>query len=274
MRQMNRPATISLVLSILGGLTNAAVVTGLLLYFDYPLVQTNAGIGALAVAAFCFGFVPLFVTAETKLLSPSIGFIVLLVGVTYVEVTTPSPKSVGQLGANNIVEGPFHIYNYADSWYLWLALLLAVGIGEFAIRRGYGVGDRRLSRVPDLPLSKTSSVLMIPGSGILLGGATALLISVSLGFSLTESLIIGSFVAVDTVLALTALLSTGIVTPFLLFVIWIPIVLRALVFGSPSGVAPLVVPGFLIILLAIAWLVEFIVRFRFRGWDGGQFGLR
>ncbi|WP_254763472.1 hypothetical protein [Natrinema marinum] len=268
---MNRPNGTSTALASLGGLANAVIVVGLLRYFEYPLVETTIGFASVVVTAFVFGFLPVLISVRTGLLTPTIGFLTLLIGVVLVEITTPAPERVGRLGSSHIVEGPFYVYEYADSWYVWLALLLVAGVGEFAIRRGYGLGDQRLRRVPTLPLSQAASVGVAVGLGSVLGAATALLTGVSLGLGPIESVIIGCLVAAATAIPLTALLSSGIVAPFALFAFWIVLVLRALVFGSPTGIAALAVPGLLAVLCTVVWIVEHLLRSRFRGWNGGRF---
>lgn len=268
---MNRSNETVIALASLGGLANAVIVVGLLFHFEYPLVETTIGFASAGATAFVFGFLPVLISVRTGLIAPTIGYLTLLIGVAFVEITTPAPERVGGLGSTDIVEGPFYVYEYADSWYVWLALLLVAGVGEFAIRSGYDLGNQRLRRVPTLPLSQATSVGVAVGFGGLLGAATALHVGISLGLGPIESLILGSFVVAATTISLAALLSFGIVTPFVLFTFGIVIVLRALVFGSPTGVAALVVPGLLAVLCAIVWVVEHLLRSRFRGWNGGRF---
>lgn len=218
---MGRVNETAIVLASLGGLANAAIVVGLLLYFEYPLVETTIGFASVMITAFVFGFLPVLLSVRTGLVAPTIGFLALLVSVVSVEITTPAPARVERLGSADIVTGPFYVYEYADSWYVWLALLLIAGVGEFAIRRGYGLGDQRLRRVPTLPLSRGTSVGVAVGLGSLLGATTAVLVAVSLGLGPIESLVTGCLVAAATAIPLVALLSSGIVAPFAVFAFWI-----------------------------------------------------
>ncbi|WP_222919073.1 hypothetical protein [Natrinema sp. SYSU A 869] len=146
---MNRTLVGSIVAGILGGLANVAVTLELLERVDSPLFESGrettlnpAVIGSVADAphvwlgVFALGFLPLFVTAVTRLLAPTGGFAALLGGVAYIVLTAPVPEQV----AENLIEGPFYATNYAKSWYAWLPLLLVAAVAEFALRRGYGLG--------------------------------------------------------------------------------------------------------------------------------------
>ncbi len=79
--------------------------------------------------------------------APAAGFVFVLGGTVSVELATPNPEW-STLDGYVIVDGPTHVASYANTWYVWLSLLLVAGGLEFAIRRGYGVGDDRLRNLP------------------------------------------------------------------------------------------------------------------------------
>ena len=84
-------------------------------------------------------------------------------------------------------------------------------------------------------------------------------------------MVVGSFVAVATVIPLAALLSRGLVVPIALFAVLVPPVVLAEMFGTPDSGVHLLLPGPYAILFRVVWLLESLLRSRYRGWNGGRF---
>lgn len=170
----SRPTATTLALAAVGGLVNVAVVFTLYVRAAYPILESTGDIAVLAVALFAVGATAVFASAYTRLLTPALGWIAALAGTAYYELTTPMPDW-GELDGHVIVEGPTHVASYANTWYVWLALALFVGVLEFGIRRGYGLGEQSLQNLPDLPLSRADLARTVVGFGALVGVATMLL---------------------------------------------------------------------------------------------------
>lgn len=173
---MNRPSVTSIAVGTAGGIASAVVVGVLLSAFDYHVVTTATERWTLLPGAFVLGFATVAVSAHTGLVSPGGGFLALLTTVVYIELTTAPPQAVVERGDDVIVDGSFHALSYADTWYVWLALLLVAGVAEFAIRRGYELGDDRLRNLPVLPLSRTDVWLVVAGCSVAVGLATMTLL--------------------------------------------------------------------------------------------------
>lgn len=253
-----------------GGLANVGFVVALYARGDYPTLESVLGTGLLAATAFAVGFAALFVSAHTRLLAPASGFLAVLAGVTAVELTSPPPEW-GELGGRVIVDGPTHVASYANAWYVWIALLLFAGIVEFAIRRGYEIGDRRLRRLPALPLSWSVLVRTVLGaSGIIGLATTALVIRAGIRPAATALVVFVVATAVAAV-PLAALLARGLLAPVALFALLVPYFLGVEVFLATDSPVHILLFGPYAVVLAVAWLLEAAVRSRLRGWDGGRF---
>lgn len=255
----------------LGGIANAAVVVALLTYFDYPLIETNAELATLAAQAFLLGFVPLLITAHTRLLAPAGGFAILLGRVVHAELTSPAPEKVGELGSNAIVEGPFHVRNYAEAWFALLALLLIAGVVEFALRRGYGLGADRLRNLPALPLSRPVLVGVLAGLSGFVGASAVLLVRQSTGLATGEAAGVFLGAAAATAVPLAALLTRGYLAPLFPFALAVPHGLLVEAFGTPDSYVHISILGRVAVFLALVWLLEYLFRSRYRGWNGGGF---
>ena len=288
---MNRSLIGSVIAGLLGGLANVAVTLELLERVESPFFEpgretalNSAMIGSVADAphvwlgVFALGFVPLFVTAATRLLAPAGGFAALLGDVAHTVLMAPFPEATPMVGGL-LVEGPFYASNYAKSWYAWLPLLLVAGIVEFALRRGYGFDDERLRYLPTLPLSRSQHWTIALGAGLLVGLGIGLLDPTSYYQSdaptVLEILVPG---CIATAIALTALLTRGLVTPMALYVYWTSGIVEATVFPphpSPEHhTHPAVMFLFLSVALPLLALLEWALRSRVRGWDGGVFADR
>ncbi|MFC4541195.1 hypothetical protein ACFO5R_04545 [Halosolutus amylolyticus] len=266
-----RAVASAITIATLGGLAHAAVVSTLLTRIDYPLVDSTAGLAALAAGAFLLGFVAFLVTAHTRLYFSAIGSVALLVGVTYVELTSPDPQTVGELGGHDIVEGPFHVYHYADNWALLLSLLLVAGVAEYGLRRGYGPGADRLRNLPDLPLRRRTLAGVVVGVAGFVGVATVLLVQKSATLGVDGALVVFACVAAVTAVPLAALLGEGALVPLFLFTLVVPRFLLVEVFLTTDSYVHILALGLYAIVLAIVGLLETRFRARYRGWDGGAF---
>lgn len=267
---MNRPAPATLGIASIGGLANVAAVLALYARGGYPTLESPTATAVVALTAFSLGSVALFVTAYTRLLAPAIGFVVALAGTIGLEVATPMPEW-SELDGYVVVDGPTHISSYANRWYVWLALLLFAGVVEFAIRRGYGIGDRRLRNLPSLPLSRAALVRTVGGVAVLVGMAATLS---TLQFGVDPrgtAVVVFIFTAAVTAIALAAVLARGFVLPVVLFALFVPSVLVVDVFVTTDSPVHFLLLGPYAVVLAVAWALEAAVRSRLGGWDGGRF---
>ncbi|WP_255170610.1 hypothetical protein [Natrononativus amylolyticus] len=260
----------SLAAGAVGGLANAGVVLALYARGGYPALESIAEIGSLAATAFALGFAALFVSAHTRLVSPALGFFAALAGATSLELTSPMPEW-SELGEYVIVEGPIHAASYANTWYVWFALLLVAGTVEFAVRRGYGIGDRRLRHLPALPLSRPALVGTVLGASGLVGAATTALVIRS-GIRPTAAALV-VFVVATAVAAvpLAALLARGLLAPAALFAALVPYFLAVEVFVTTDSPVHILLFGPYAVVLVAVWALEAALRSRLRGWDGGRF---
>lgn len=267
---MERPSVRSLVAATVGGLANVTVVAALYVRYEYPVLESVGPTVEFVLTAFFLGFVAVLVTAHTRLVTPAVGFVSLLVGVAVAEVTSPAPRW-GELGEYTIVDGPLFVLPYANTWYVWLSLVLFAGVVEFAFRRGYGPGEQRLRHLPDLPLSRPVLVGVVLGVGGLIGLATAALtIRSGIRPSAAALAVYVVALAVATV-PLAALLARGIVSPVLLFALAIPYLLVIEVFTTTDSPVHILLFGPYAIIMVVAWVLEAALRSRLGGWDGGRF---
>lgn len=266
-----RPNSTTLALAAVGGLANVAVVLALYARAEYPVLESLEGVTLLALLLFVLGAVPVFVSAYTRLLAPAAGLLAVLAGTVYLEITTPMPEW-SERGGYVIVDGPTHVASYANTWFVWLALLVVAGVVEFAIRRGYGLEDepQRLRNLPELPLSRGDLVRTVAGFAVLVGVATTLL-SFRSGLSpsvMAIAIFAGATVA--TAVALAALLARGAIAPILLFAL-VPYWLTVEVFVTTDSPVHLLLVGPYALVLAVAWGLEELCRSRLWGWNGGRF---
>lgn len=269
---MNRPSVTSIAVGTAGGIASAVVVGVLLSAFDYHVVTTATERWTLLPGAFVLGFATVAVSAHTGLVSPGGGFLALLTTVVYIELTTAPPQAVVERGDDVIVDGSFHALSYADTWYVWLALLLVAGVAEFAIRRGYELGDDRLRNLPVLPLSRTDVWLVVAGCSVAVGLATMTLLVRGGLWDTVPGYGIGFVAAaVATAVPLAALLSYGIVSPFVLYGWLVTATLHTEAFTAPDSGLHVPILGVSSIGFEIVAGLELMVRSRLRGWDGGRF---
>ncbi|ELZ16414.1 hypothetical protein C477_15320 [Haloterrigena salina JCM 13891] len=289
---MNRSLVASVTAGVLGGLANVMVTRELLERVDSPFFEPgretalNPGtIGSVADAphvwlgVFALGFVPLFATTATRLLAPGGGFVALLVGVVHTVLTAPFPEGT-PMAWGTLVEGPFYASNYAKSWYAWLSLLLVAGVAEFALRRGYGLGDERLRNLPTLPLSRSQLRAVVLGSGLLVGLGIGLLSSTGAYYQSDIWTVLTILVpgCIVTAIAIAALLTRGLVTPMVLYAYWTAGTVESTVFPPHPApeyhTHPEVLFLFLSVALPLLACLEWVLRSRVRGWDGGVFAGR
>ncbi|MEY7850800.1 hypothetical protein AB7C87_16540 [Natrarchaeobius sp. A-rgal3] len=270
---MARPSATTVAIGALGGLANVVAVLTLYARAGYPTLESASSVAVLALTAFAVGFLALSVSAHTRLLAPVVGFLVVLIGTVSLELTTPNPEW-STLDGYVIVDGPTHVASYANAWYVWLSLFLVAGGLEFAIRRGYGVGDDRLRNLPQLPLSRPMLASSVLGLGSVVGVSTTLLVlRAGIRPSVTAIAVL-AFATVVAVVPLAALYARGIVSPAILFVLLVPYFLTVEVFATTDSPIHILLFGPYALVLAAAWALESAVRSRVRGWDGGRFADR
>ncbi|WP_226006670.1 hypothetical protein [Natrinema salinisoli] len=269
---MTRSSVTSIAIGTGGGIASVVVVGALLSYFDYDVVTSASELWMLLPGAFVLGFVTVAVSAHTRLVSPGGGFAALLTTVVYAELTTDAPWAVVERGDGLIVEGSFHALSYAETWYVWLALLLVAGVAEFAVRRGYGLGDARLRNLPALPLSRTDLWLVVTACSVAVGFATMILLVRGNLWDTVPGYAIGFVAAaVATAVPLAVLLSHGIVSPFVLYSWIVTATLQTEAFTAPDSGLHIPLLGASAIVFGIVAVLELLVRSRLRGWDGGKF---
>ncbi|ELY30888.1 hypothetical protein C500_07618 [Natrialba magadii ATCC 43099] len=264
-----RPSLRSLAAGAIGGLLNVTCILALFARGNYPVLDSPTQLAVLVLAGFTLGFVALFITSYTRLLTPAVGFLAVLAGAAYLELTTPLPEW-DELGGYVIVDGPTHVSSYAHTWYVWLSLVVVAGLVEFGLRRGYGVGDGRLRNLPSFPLSRIGLGRTVATAAGLVGLATALLV-LRAGIQPSASVLVG-FVVATAVAAvpLAALFSRGLVIPVVLFAL-VPYALAVEVFLTTDSPVHILLFGPYAVGLLIAAAVEYWLRAKLGGWDGGRF---
>lgn len=270
---MDRRPVATLALASVAGLGNVAVVLALYARADYPILGSSIDVAPLVVTGFVVGFVPLLVSAYTRLLAPAVGFVAVLAGTVYLELTSPSPEW-SELGGYVVVDGPTHVGSYANTWYVWLALLLLAGAVEFAIRRGYGIGNRRLRNLPDLPIPRPVLAWTVAGFAALVGVATTLLVIRSGIEPSPVALVVFAVTSGVVAVPLAALLARGLLLPIVLFAALVPYFVTVEVFATTDSPVHILLFGPYAVVIAAAWLLEEAVRSRLWGWDGGRFARR
>ncbi|MFC3959017.1 hypothetical protein [Halovivax cerinus] len=254
-----------------GGLAHVLLVVALLSSFDYHPFVTSTELVILSAGVFVLGAIPSAISVFTRLVVPGGGLLALAASVTVVEVTTPAPQKTGELGGHAIVDGSFYALQYADSWYLWLSLLLAAGVAEFVIRRGYALGDDRIRHLPSLPVVRSRRWTVVAACSIVAGTGTMVLLIDGTLWDTVPGYAIGFAAAgAATAVPFAALLARGLVCPFVLYSLVITNHVRAEAFLSPDGLA-IVFLGFMALVFAIVAVIEWLVRSGLFGWDGGRF---
>ncbi|ELZ07378.1 hypothetical protein [Natrialba aegyptia] len=269
-RSSLRPSPPTLALAALGGAANVVAVLALFARADYPALESPPELAVLAATGFALGFVSLFVSAHTRLLTPAVGFVVVLLGTVFAELTTPMPEW-SELGGYVVVEGPTHVWSYANSWDVWLSLLLIAGLVEFGVRRGYGLGDRRLRNLPSIPLSRTAVLGMVTvGAGLLGVATTRLVLRAGINPRAAAPFVFVAAAAVAAV-PLAALLTRGLLLPTVLFALLVPYFLTIEVFTATDSPVHILLFGPYAVGLLIGAAFENWLRSRLRGWNGGRF---
>ncbi|WP_408956725.1 hypothetical protein [Natrinema sp. 74] len=246
---MNRSLVGSVVLGCLGGFLNVVLTLGMLTHVNSPLFEPGnpTSLNAVFVGSvletpqiwigvFALGFVPVVVTAATRLVAPAGGLGLLLGGVVSLVLTAPAPEAV--MGPTELfIEGPVYASSYAKSWYAWLSLLIVAGVAEFTLRSEYGFGDDRLRHLPDFLPSRSRSWLTLCSAGFVVGLGVGLL---DLPNYVQTDVSTVCFVLVPTGVATAAMLAglrfSGLVAPLTLYAVAAPAIVAATVF--PSSPAP------------------------------------
>lgn len=249
----------ALLTAIAAGLLNVTVVVALYARDGYPTLESPAATAVLAVTTLLVGAIPVFVTVQTRLLTPGVGFLALLAGATTLDLRTPSPEW-GDLEGYVIVEGPTHVGSYANRWYLWLGLLLYAGLLEFALRRRYGLAEGRLRDLPAVPETRSGRLTVAAAGGVLVGVATALLVLES---GINPPLAAGAIFVVAfavAVVPLVGLLERGLVVPTMLFLVLVPYLLVFEAFVTTDSPVHILLFGPYALLLAAVGLLEAVIR--------------
>lgn len=269
---MARPSPTTTAIATLAGLANAAAVLALYARGDYPTLASVPDVALLLATTFLVGFLPVLISAHTRLLTPALGWLGILTGTTYLELSTPAP-AWSQLGEYVVVDGPTHVSSYANTWYVWLALFSVVGVVEFAVRRGYGIGDERLRHLPALPLSHSALTGTVGGAACLVGLATTLLVLRAGIRPPAAATVVFGFATAVTAIPLAALLARGLLAPTVLFAP-VPYFLLYEVFRTTDSPVHILLFGLWAVVLALAWALEEALRSRLGGWNGGRFAGR
>lgn len=261
---------LAIALGITTGGLNLAVILVLYRQYGYPLPDGVALVG-FAATLFVLGFIPGFVSGHTRLVVPIVGFLVLLTGVATAEVTTPAPEW-DTLGEYTVVVGDLYVSRWANDLQIWVALLLAGGVAEFALRDGYGLGAERLRNLPTVPLSGYVVAWLAGGFGALFG-ATITVHTVRIGVSPTGiEFVIFLAATLAVAVPLAAVLTRGLVAPIVLFGLVVPRPLLTEVFETPDSPLFLLLLGPIAVVFALVAAIEYLVRYQWRtGDDGNRF---
>ncbi|MFP8954031.1 hypothetical protein ACLI4Z_13845 [Natrialbaceae archaeon A-arb3/5] len=264
------PSRTAVVTGAVAGCVNVAVVLTLFARAEYPTLGSVIGVSVLVGTGFVLGLVPVLVSVRTRLLAPTVGFVAVLAATTYLEVTTPQP-TWSALDEYVIVDGPTHVASYANTWYLWLSLLLLAGAIEFGLRRGYGIADERLRNLPDLPLSNGDLIRAVTGFASLLGIATVLLVLRAGIRPPVTAIAVFAVAAAVTAVPLAALLTRRLISPVVLFALLVPYLLAIEAFTATDSPVHIFLFGPYAIVLVIAWVVEATIRSRLGRNNGSGF---
>lgn len=247
-------------LGVVTALLNLAVVLALYDRYGYP-VPDGVAYAAFVATLLAFGFLPGFVTGNTRLIVPVAGFLALLSAVVFAEVTTPT-AGWHELGGYPVADGPIYIGRWANNLYAVVALLLAGGVAEFGVRAGYDVAATRLRNLPALPLSRYVVAFLAGGFGSLVGAALALVAATRGVTPAGIELLVFAAGTLVVFVPLAALLYRGLLAPLALSVLVVPYPLVSeLLVGSDSPVFLLLL-GPLGVGLAVVATVEYHLRYR------------
>ncbi|THE66049.1 hypothetical protein D8Y22_03755 [Salinadaptatus halalkaliphilus] len=265
----NRPSIRTVLVALAAGVANAGIVLALYARDAYPALESTGSTAGLVATMVVVGVVPVFVSAYTRLFTPTLGLLAVLAGTTYLDVTSPSPEW-GELGGYAIVEGPTYVASYANAWHLWLALALYAGVLEFGIRRRYGVADGRLQNLPSLPRARSTIAGWTAGGAGLIALATTLLV---LEAGIRPPVAAGAVFAVAFAVAAVpvgGLFTRGLLAPLVLFALAVPYVLVFEVFVTTDSPVHILLFGPYALVLAIVGALEATIRARFGGGNTGS----
>lgn len=233
--QLSRTLQAALLGGSLAGFANAFLVYGLFSLFEYQAVVPNAPMAAILLGSFCLGFVAVGCSLYTRLFTPGIGFGALAVVVSIVEFTTPGPERIGELGGAIVVDGAFYVLWYAESWAVWLSLLLVGAIAECGIRRRYNLRGDGLRTLPTLARSRSTGIALVGTVSVLVGIAILTQLEASHNWDLIASILGGGFATVATAIALGAVLGRGLLAPAALYAVVVPAAMVTEVFTAPDS---------------------------------------
>ncbi|AGB16825.1 hypothetical protein Halru_2239 [Halovivax ruber XH-70] len=233
--QLSRTLQAALLGGSFAGFAHALLVYGLFSLFEYQAVVPNAPMAAILLGSFCLGFVAIGCSLYTRLLTPGIGFGALVTVVSVVELTTPGPERIGELGGAIVVDGAFYVLWYAESWAVWLSLLLVGTIAEYAIRSRYELGSDGVRPLPTLSRSRSTGITLVGTVSVLVGIAVLTQLEASHNWDLTASILGGGFATMATAIALGAVLGRGLLAPVALYTVVVPTAMGTEVFTAPDS---------------------------------------
>ncbi|ELZ08301.1 hypothetical protein C479_13218 [Halovivax asiaticus JCM 14624] len=233
--QLSRTLQATILGGSFAGFAHAFLVYGLFSLFEYQAVVPNAPMTALLLGSFCLGFIAVGCSLYTRLLTPGIGFGALVTVVSVVELATPGPERIGELGGAIVVDGAFYVLWYAESWAVWLSLLLVGAIAEYALRSRYELGSDGIRTLPTLTRSRSTGITVVGTVSILVGIAVLTQLEASHNWDLAGSILGGGFAAVATVIALGAVLGRGLLAPAALYAVVVPTAMYTEVFTVPES---------------------------------------
>jgi len=233
--QLSRTLRAALLGGSFAGFAHALLVYGLFSVFEYQAVVPNAPMAALLGGSFALGFVAVGCSLYTRLLAPGVGFGALATVVTAVEVTTPGPERIGELGGAIVVDGAFYVLWYAESWAVWLSLALVGAIAEYAIRNQYDLASDDIRTPPTLTRSRSTGITLVATASVLVGIAVLTQLEASHNWDLVGSILGGGFATVATAIALGAVLDRGLLAPVALYAVVVPTAMGTEVFTVPES---------------------------------------
>src|SRR6056297_206100 len=204
--QLSRTSRVALLGGSFAGFAHALLVYGLFSVFEYQAVVPNAPMTAILLGSFALGFVAVGCSLYTRLLTPGTGFGALATVVTVVEVTTPGPERIGELGGAIVVDGAFYVLWYAESWAVWLSLALVGAIAEYAIRNQYDLSRDGIRTPPTLTRSRSTDITVVGTVSVLVGIAVLTQLEASPNWEIAGSVLGGGFATVATAIALGTVL--------------------------------------------------------------------
>lgn len=251
---MNRPNRFAIAVAVLGGATHT---TALLVFFErveYVTADAPVWVGVFALLAFAQGALPLLASAHSRLVAPASGTLAAFAVLLAAEL-----PAVGE-------STPLDAYVMSVFTGITLGLALFVGVLEFALRQGYGLGTERLRNLPPLPDSRSRRRVGIASAALV--GVPAGILGFLFGGPVMALLVAGLATAAAAV-PLLALIEGGYVTPLVPFALVVPYTLygHAYYTTEVSGVG-LLLAGPAAILSWLVWKGEATIRSRPAGWNG------